>query len=238
MCYVHHNISRSSIVCVDVNNFNIKYEQPTPIPFGSVENIQQIAIDWVSNNFYFLDDREIIIVCRSTLDKCQIILEYDIKSPRAIALDPTRGYMYFTKWGQSSPMLERCRLDGSERLAIVSQKIVFPYGVTVDYPTNHIYWVDTYLDFIERVDYDGQNRKTILRGKIVQNLYGISIFENKIYVSSWYNNSILAIDKKTKETVNLYKSTVRPFNLHVYHQQKQPYGEYHLRFVTFFFAFN
>ena len=72
--------------------------------------------------------------------------------------------MFFTKWGASSPMLERTVLDGADRTVLVQQKIVYPYGVTVDYPTQHVYWVDTYLDFVERIDYDGSNRRTIKKG--------------------------------------------------------------------------
>jgi integrin beta 2 len=72
--------------------------------------------------------------------------------------------MFFTKWGASSPMLERTALDGSNRTTLVQQKIVYPYGVTVDYPTQHVYWVDTYLDFVERIDYDGSNRRTVKKG--------------------------------------------------------------------------
>lgn len=61
-------------------------------------------------------------------------------------------------------MLERTLLDGSERKTLVDHKIVYPYGVTIDYTTQHVYWVDTYLDFVERVDYDGSNRRTIRKG--------------------------------------------------------------------------
>jgi integrin beta 2 len=61
-------------------------------------------------------------------------------------------------------MLERTALDGSNRTTLVQQKIVYPYGVTVDYPTQHVYWVDTYLDFVERIDYDGSNRRTVKKG--------------------------------------------------------------------------
>ena len=72
--------------------------------------------------------------------------------------------MFFTKWGVTSPMLERALLDGTERLKLVDHKIVYPYGVAVDFPNQHVYWVDTYLDFVERVDYDGSNRRTVRKG--------------------------------------------------------------------------
>lgn len=72
--------------------------------------------------------------------------------------------MFFTKWGATSAMLERSLLDGSERFPMVTHKIVYPYGVTVDFPNKHVYWVDTYLDFIDRINYDGTQRKTIRKG--------------------------------------------------------------------------
>ena len=56
--------------------------------------------------------------------------------------------------------------DGSQRKVLVESKIVYPYGLTLDLPLKRVYWVDTYLDYIEAVDYDGGNRKTILRGEL------------------------------------------------------------------------
>lgn len=226
-CYISHETAGSAITCANVDNFTQQWRLGKPKLFEEVKYIQQMAIDWITGNFYFLDDmNEIITICNSLLDKCNILVETDLKKPRAFTIDPTKGYLYFTKWGQSAPMVERCDMDGSNRIPLVTQKIVFPYGITVDYPSNHIYWVDTYLDFVERINSDGSNRRTILKGKIVQNLYGISVFENKIYVSSWHNNSIMTIDKKTKNVDKIVYTEIRPFNLKIFHQQRQPNSKY------------
>lgn len=77
------------------------------------------------------------------------------------------SFMFFTKWGHSPPMLERALLDGSNRTTLVEHKIVYPYGVTVDFATQQVYWVDTYLDYIERVNYDGKNRQSVKKGVVV-----------------------------------------------------------------------
>ena len=58
-------------------------------------------------------------------------------------------------------------MNGKDRRVLVDNKIVYPYGVTVDYVQKQIYWVETYLDFVERVDYDGRNRQTIRKGLLV-----------------------------------------------------------------------
>lgn len=72
--------------------------------------------------------------------------------------------MFFTKWGHSAPMLERALLDGTNRTVLVDRKIVYPYDIAIDFPLQHIYWVDSYLDFVERINYDGTNRRTVKRG--------------------------------------------------------------------------
>lgn len=72
--------------------------------------------------------------------------------------------MFVTEWGSAAPLLERARLDGTKRTKLVEQKIVYPFGVAVDLPREEVYWVDTYLDVVERIRYDGSRRTTVYRG--------------------------------------------------------------------------
>lgn len=125
-------------------------------------------------------------------------------------------------------MLERTNMDGTDRKQLVVHKIVYPYGVSLDLPNKHVYWVDTYLDYVERVDYEGHNRRTIMKGSPVQNLYGISTFEDRLFVSSWHNDSILELRKTKGSARKIVQNITRPFNLHVFHRQMQPSGELHL----------
>lgn len=226
ICYIHHNMTKSAFFCANINDMNQRWEVPVASTILDVGSIQQIALDWVSNNWYFLDDqREIIIVCTQSLLWCNVLIDTDLGKPRTLALDPTKGFLFFTKWGNYPPMLERCKMDGSERKAIVEHKIVYPYGVTVDYPKQEVYWVDTYLDYVERVNYDGGNRKTIIKGRQVQNLYGITVFENRLFVSSWLNNTILEIYKNDQKANKIVGNIKRPFNVYVFHRQRQPDGK-------------
>lgn len=224
--YVHRNLTKSYLTSASIDDFSRRTVIKMQYPLSEVEYIQQMALDWVSLNWYFLDDtNEIIYICNNLLNNCKILVEYDLRKPRALALDPTTGFMFFSKWGHSPPMIERVKMDGTERKPIITEKIIFPYGVTIDYANKNVYWVDTYLDFIERIDYDGKNRMTVLKGKQVVNLYGISAFENSIYVSSWHSNSIISVDKKTKKAETLVDTQSRPYNVHVFHRQKQPDGK-------------
>ena len=102
----------------------------------------------------------------------------------------------------SSPRLNSTGVEYYLSIEIKKTKLLFleylwtlQFFSEISWPLKRVYWVDTYLDYIEAVDYDGGNRKTILRGSPVQNLYSASVFENSLYLTSWRNNSILRVNK-------------------------------------------
>ncbi|XP_034243195.1 prolow-density lipoprotein receptor-related protein 1 isoform X1 [Thrips palmi] len=218
MCFIK---DYKRLQCANIDHLDQPWDMPNPSMY-SYETVTQFALDWVSGNWYFLDDtHEVIFLCNGTLQACTIIVDVNIGKPRGIALDPTRGYMFFTKWGTAHPSLERSLMDGTERKTLVDRRIVYPYGVTVDFPNQHVYWVDTFLDCVERVDYDGNNRKMLRRGVPVQNSFDVAIFENYLYLTSWRSYSVIRLHKFTSEHT-IISNTSRPFSINVYHRQKQP----------------
>lgn len=58
--------------------------------------------------------------------------------------------MFWTDWGEV-PKIERAGMNGdlSTRRVIVDEKIIWPNGLTIDFNTKHIYWVDGKLGFID-----------------------------------------------------------------------------------------
>ena len=228
--------SKSELMCTNVSESSSEnrflsfhsWSLPQPDMFD-FNTVNHIAVDWLSNNWYFLDDtRELVLLCglRFIPAKflCKVVLSVGISKPRGIALDPNEGLMFLTIWGANKAKLIRANLDGRENRILVDTKIVYPSGITIDYPNKHVYWVDTYLDYIERINYDGTGRKTILRGSPTQGLHSATVFENILYVTSWKNNSILWLDRFKPDTQHgtLIEGIRRPFTTQVYHRQRQP----------------
>ncbi|XP_031410177.1 low-density lipoprotein receptor-related protein 1B-like [Meleagris gallopavo] len=78
--------------CVQDSTFALV--EPHQIPL--FQDVQQIAIDWITGNFYFLDhvsDR--IFVCNQNGTVCITLIELDLSNPKAIAVDPTSGFFQF-----------------------------------------------------------------------------------------------------------------------------------------------
>ena len=94
------------------------------------------------------------------------------------------GLLFLTEWGPAGARLVRAAMDGSGRTDLVTEDIVYPQAVTLDFPSRcrssflhnitvyprQVYWVDTYLDHIDRCDYHGHGRTTVARGRLAQNL--------------------------------------------------------------------
>lgn len=67
--------------------------------------------------------------------------------------------MYWTDWGVS-PKIERAAMNGdqSSRSILVSDDIVWPNGLTIDFTDDRIYWSDAQLNYIHSIDMNGNDR--------------------------------------------------------------------------------
>lgn len=93
--------------------------------------------------------------------------------------------MFWTDWGEV-PKIERAGMNGdpNTRIVIVSEHIFWPNGLTIDFDTQLIYWVDGRLNFLDVMDFDGQNRKNVVKNGISYP-YSVAYFDNKLYWSEW-----------------------------------------------------
>ncbi|XP_062842266.1 low-density lipoprotein receptor-related protein 1 isoform X2 [Trichomycterus rosablanca] len=194
----------------------------------SLHHVEQIAIDWLTGNFYFVDDvDDRIFVCDEDGATCVTLLDQELYNPKGIALDPTMGKLFFTDYGQI-PKVERCDMDGQNRTKLVDSKIVFPHGITLDLASKKVYWADAYLDYIEVIDYEGKNRHTIIQGLLIEHLYGLTVFENYLYATNSDNanmqpkTSVLRVNRFNSSDYQVVTRVDKGGALHVYHQRRQP----------------
>ena len=56
-------------------------------------------------------------------------------------------YAYWTDWGLR-PYIGRVGMDGTDKMELHDDMVGWPNGLTIDYGSQHIYWVDAHLDYI------------------------------------------------------------------------------------------
>ena len=101
--------------------------------------------------------------------------------------------MYWTDWG-ANPKIEQAGMDGSARQAIVTENQGWPNGLTIDQPTNRLFWVDAKLEKIEVSDLDGRKRQLIMSSSANIHPYGLAVHQNMLYWTDWNTKSISRYD--------------------------------------------
>lgn len=119
MCWLYHLVHTVVLRCALVADLTVSWDMPPPPMFTLnstsltlkehtfmffsfscliyahlvLTAVSQIALEWSSGNWYFLDDsKELIFLCNGTLTICTTLVEVNLNKPRAMALDPSMGY--------------------------------------------------------------------------------------------------------------------------------------------------
>ena len=74
------------------NTLSVPVPQPSSLLPCLCPDVEQMAIDWLTGNFYFVDDvDDRIFVCDKDGQTCVTLLDQELYNPKGIALDPTMG---------------------------------------------------------------------------------------------------------------------------------------------------
>ena len=105
-------------------------------------NPDGLAVDWMARLIYFTDAGLNAIGVTDFEGHHVILLREDLDQPRAIAVDPAEGYMYWTDWG-TVPKVERAYMSGRARETLADTGInTWPNGLALDHIQRRLYWVD------------------------------------------------------------------------------------------------
>ena len=114
-------------------------------------------------------------------------LVYPLVNPRAIAVAPYDGLMFWTDWHEEFPKIERASMDGNpdSRLVIINATNGWPNGLTLDYQNRFLYWVDAKAKHIARSDWNGNYVKILYRDgrndNVLQRPFAISVHQSLLF---------------------------------------------------------
>nr|XP_058943268.1 low-density lipoprotein receptor-related protein 2-like [Pocillopora verrucosa] len=194
---------------------------------GNLEGPEGLAVDWINKKLYWINTNstapEIEVADLDGKNRMSLIQE-DLQKPRAIAVHPFLGYLYWTDWGDAGK-IERCAMNGDSatRRAIVTDNIGWPNGITIDYTLNRFWWTDAKQQTIESADLNGKHRKVFLRATPLEHPFGISVFLDNVFWTDWTTSKLHVANKFTGKVANAVVLQ-RPMDVVVFHRQRQPVG--------------
>uniref|UniRef100_U3IL54 LDL receptor related protein 5 n=1 Tax=Anas platyrhynchos platyrhynchos TaxID=8840 RepID=U3IL54_ANAPP len=182
-----------------------------------------LACDWIGKKLYWTDsETNRIEVANLNGTSRKVLFWQDLDQPRAIALDPAHGYMYWTDWGET-PRIERAGMDSSTRKIIVDSDIYWPNGLTIDLDEQKLYWADAKLSFIHRANLDGSFRQKVVEGSLTHP-FALTLSGDTLYWTDWQTRSIHACNKRTGEKRReILSALYSPMDIQVLSPDRQPY---------------
>ena len=130
-------------------------------------------------------------------------------------------WMYWTDYG-SSPKIERASMDGTSRSVLHNTSLNRPYGLTLDYDTQTLYWIDHTFDSLESSNADGSNRRLLTRTNI-QCPYGLTFFDERLFWGDLCQHTIYTTNINSPSSVSAVLSTINdPYRIHVISEERQP----------------
>uniref|UniRef100_A0A8C6XVP1 LDL receptor related protein 1B n=1 Tax=Naja naja TaxID=35670 RepID=A0A8C6XVP1_NAJNA len=186
-----------------------------------------LTVDWIAENIYWID---------SNLDQIEVakldgtlrttLIAGAMEHPRAIALDPRYGILFWTDWDANFPRIESASMSGAGRKIIYKDMDsgAWPNGLTVDHFEKRIVWTDARSDAIYSALYDGTGMIEIIRGhEYLSHPFAVSLFGSEVYWTDWRTNTLSKANKWTGQNVSvIQKTSAQPFDLQIYHPSRQP----------------
>ncbi|MEQ2184541.1 hypothetical protein GOODEAATRI_009041, partial [Goodea atripinnis] len=124
----------------------------------NIGGAEGLVVDWVGRKLYWVDSYYSSIHVMELDGRYQKKLvtgefrngndTYFISRPRAVAVNPKYGWLYWTDWGDEA-YIGRVGMDGKNISAIITTKLEWPNALTIDYTTNKIFFADSHLNFLE-----------------------------------------------------------------------------------------
>uniref|UniRef100_A0A8D1CWI3 Low-density lipoprotein receptor-related protein 2 n=1 Tax=Sus scrofa TaxID=9823 RepID=A0A8D1CWI3_PIG len=198
----------------------------------NIPGTESLAVDWVTRKLYWSDS---YLNCLSVSDlngryrrklaeHCvDVNNTFCFDKPRGIALHPRYGYVYWADWTDRA-YIGRVGMDGRNKSLIISSKIKWPNGITIDYTNDLLYWTDAHLGYIEYSDLEGSHRHTVYETGTLSHPFAVTIFEDTIYWTDWNTKTVEKGNKYNGSNREvLVNTTHRPYDIHVYHPYRQPF---------------
>lgn len=91
-----------------------------------------------------------------------VLIHDNLDNPKAIAVDPRVGYLFWIDNNGMWAKIERSTLDGSDRKVILTRNNSLLTDLVIDYSRNKLIWCDQYNSLIFQSNYDGLDVEVIV----------------------------------------------------------------------------
>ena len=116
-------------------------------------------------------------------------------------------------------------MDGTARMVLHDTNISSPVGMTLDYDTQTLYWIDSWLRTLESSGVDGSNRVLLTELPRFSRPWDVTFFEDTLY---WTDQRLNAIYSSSVDSPGNFSIVTQfftdPFGIKVISERRQMEG--------------
>lgn len=129
------------------------------VQVSSIANPVSLAVDWVGERIYILDaaTERVFVTDTNGNNKTTVVRETG-GQPLDIVCDPSTQRIF---WSTLQHGILSASMDGSHRNTLAERGIEWASGLTIDYPTQRLYWADHRKGTVETIQLNGKGRHIV-----------------------------------------------------------------------------
>ncbi|XP_047035509.1 prolow-density lipoprotein receptor-related protein 1-like [Helicoverpa zea] len=208
---------------------------------ATLQNPDGLAVDWVGGNLYWCDKgTDTLEASRLDGRHRRVLLRGGLSEPRALALLPARGLLYWSDWG-AAPHIGRAGMDGSARTVLIGAGLYWPNALTLSPASNELYFADAREDYIAVADLDGNNVRVLFSRESMpwlrlHHVFALAVWDGRVYWSDWETRGVESCLRRPRSVSGgnssaaggaydcrtLVHTIHKPMDLRVHHSARQP----------------
>ncbi|PZC77591.1 hypothetical protein B5X24_HaOG203214 [Helicoverpa armigera] len=208
---------------------------------ATLQNPDGLAVDWVGGNLYWCDKgTDTLEASRLDGRHRRVLLRGGLSEPRALALLPARGLLYWSDWG-AAPHIGRAGMDGSARTVLIGAGLYWPNALTLSPASNELYFADAREDYIAVADLDGNNVRVLFSRESMpwlrlHHVFALAVWDGRVYWSDWETRGVESCLRRPRSVSGSNSSAAggaydcrtlvhtihKPMDLRVHHSARQP----------------
>lgn len=135
--------------------------------------------------------------------------------------------LYWTEWDQTNARIRKASMDGRNMTILFQDDLRWPYGITMDFDNQILYWTDSYSDKIECGNIDGTGRRVVISSGL-EDPFDLTLLGDTLYISDW-NLRILATNRSggqpLRTVYNTFCDSIQTFGVQIVAEERQLLGK-------------
>lgn len=129
--------------------------------------------------------------------------------------------MYWCDWGVVQK-IEFANMDGSNRTLLVSNNLLWPNGLTLDYTNSWLYWVDAGYQALEYYDLARHTRARLpILSHFLPHPFGLTLLDDYVYWTDWTNKGVLRTEKASPQYLTVVVGGLnQPMDIHAFDKNR------------------